>query len=58
MIRWVFIFSLGLFLCSCGVKGKPLPPLKKREIGIGKPLYKGVDDELNENQKKSKKAEP
>jgi len=47
----LFLFLLA----SCGVKGKPLPPEKPREIGIGKPLYKGVDQELNKSTKKDKK---
>lgn len=41
-----------LALCSCGVKGKPLPPDPPREIGIGKPQYKGVDKELLEAETK------
>ncbi len=48
--------NLCLFLCflslgSCGVKGKPVPPEKPREMGIGKPQYKGVDAELNKDLK-------
>ena len=47
-------FIICFALSACGVKGKPLPPKTPREIGIGKPLYKGVDKELNENRKKEK----
>ncbi len=50
----LFIISV-FFLNACGVKGRPLPPETPREIGIGKPLYKGVDKELNESKKKAEK---
>jgi hypothetical protein len=42
---------------GCGVKGRPLPPENPREIGIGKPVYEGVDQEMQETKKKAKKAE-
>lgn len=56
-LRALFIFFISIPLFGCGVKGKPLPPEKPREIGIGKPQYKGVDKELktNENKKKNDK---
>ena len=41
------------FVNGCGLKGKPLPPLAPRELGIGKPVYKGVDKELKEKKKPS-----
>ena len=52
-----FLLSISsIFLISgCGVKGRPLPPETPREIGIGKPQYKGVDKELNESKKKAEK---
>lgn len=53
--RVVFFVFISLILSpGCGVKGKPLPPENPREIGIGKPLYKGVDQEMNESKKKTK----
>lgn len=48
----VLYLPLFLVFVACGVKGKPLPPKTPREIGIGKPLYKGVDDELADPKKK------
>ena len=53
-MRALFVLIFVFALSSCGVKGKPLPPKTPREIGIGKPLYKGVDKELNEKRKKEK----
>lgn len=41
------------FLHACGVKGKPLPPETPREIGIGKPQYKGIDKELRADDEES-----
>ena len=42
--RYGFNFFLVLILSStflsCGVKGKPLPPLEPVEIGRGAPTYK------------------
>ncbi len=55
----VLILCLGIIfgsITACGVKGRPLPPKTPREIGIGKPLYKGVDQEMNESKKKKNKA--
>ena len=43
------LFTLIVLLLGCGVKGRPLPPETPREIGIGKPQYKGVDQELNKS---------
>lgn len=53
-----FFLALG-FLISCGVKGRPLPPLTPREIGYGKPQYKGANQavdlkEETEDKKKKK----
>lgn len=60
-VQILFRFNLALaFLVgsvACGVKGKPLPPKTPREIGIGKPLYKGVDEEMKDSKKKEKKEE-
>lgn len=36
----VLFFSSVIFLASCGVKGKPLPPLEPAAIGRGAPTYK------------------
>lgn len=33
-------FLLMFFIASCGVKGKPMPPLEPAEIGRGAPTYK------------------
>lgn len=46
IFRYLFLLALGFFVPSCGVKGKPLPPETPREIGIGKPQYLGVDEEM------------
>ena len=51
----IIALSICFFQLSCGVKGKPLPPDTPRDIGIGKPLYKGVDDELNKSKSKAEK---
>lgn len=51
----IFLIISIFFLSSCGVKGRPLPPETPREIGIGKPQYKGVDKELNKSKKKAEK---
>lgn len=54
-------FTVPLFMMTlslgCGVKGRPLPPKTPREIGIGKPQYKGVDQELEESKKKKSRRE-
>ncbi len=39
-----------IILGACGVKGRPLPPDSPRDIGIGKPQYKGVDQELSKKK--------
>lgn len=49
------LISIFVLTNGCGVKGRPLPPQTPREIGIGKPQYKGVDKELNESKKKAEK---
>jgi hypothetical protein len=55
-MKALFLFSFLLFLSnSCGVKGRPLPPETPREIGIGRPQYKGVDNELKDTKKKDEK---
>ncbi|MCJ8277916.1 MAG: hypothetical protein MJK18_13830 [Bdellovibrionales bacterium] len=55
----ILIVISYLALIGCGVKGNPLPPENLREIGIGKPQYKGVDAELqktkDEDEKEKKK---
>lgn len=33
---------LAIVVSSCGVKGKPLPPLEPASIGRGAPTYKGT----------------
>jgi hypothetical protein len=39
----ILFYLLLSFTPSCGVKGRPLPPEPPRELGIGKPVYPGVD---------------
>jgi hypothetical protein len=39
LVFYLFVLST----LSCGVKGRPLPPEPPRELGIGKPVYPGVD---------------
>ena len=51
----ILILSLCSISLGCGVKGKPLPPENSREIGIGKPQYKGVDQEMKEDEKQDPK---
>lgn len=53
----LFVFCAANLL-SCGVKGRPLPPEDPQEIGIGRPRYQGVDEELKSSEKKSKKPSP
>ncbi|MCB0377629.1 MAG: hypothetical protein KDD33_03990 [Bdellovibrionales bacterium] len=64
-MKWIVVktFTLCLISVGCGVKGNPLPPETPRELGTGRPQYKGVDMELQEaetreNRKKKKKGEP
>ncbi len=52
------IILLVFFIAGCGVKGRPLPPKTPREIGIGKPIYKGVDQEMNEDENNKKTKAP
>jgi len=33
-------------LCSCGVKGDPLPPEKPSELGRGRPTYKRATEKI------------
>lgn len=41
-----------IFVCGCGVKGDPLPPLKPAELGRGKPTYKRPRSQMwNKNNK-------
>lgn len=52
VLSLIFVITLG-----CGVKGKPLPPETPREIGIGKPQYKGVDEEMKPQQTKKEDSQ-
>jgi hypothetical protein len=54
--RVVSLLVSFLFCVACGVKGRPLPPKNPRDIGIGKPVYKGVDEELKDSAKKKNKV--
>lgn len=46
-IRQVVIKSLMLLsLCSCGVRGDPMPPKTPPDLGRGKPSYKGATESL------------
>lgn len=49
------IFALIFALIGCGVKGRPLPPEEPREIGIGRPQYKGLDMDLKSSEPTLKK---
>lgn len=31
-MRFVFVLILNLVFCSCGIKGKPLPPLPEEPL--------------------------
>lgn len=57
MKNLVILIFFSFWASFCGVKGKPLPPETPREIGIGKPQYKGVDDELKKSKEKSEKEQ-
>ncbi len=47
-MKYIFMISfLSLLVSNCGVKGRPLPPETPSEMGIGRPVFKGVDNELN-----------
>lgn len=52
------LFFIIAVLTGCGVKGRPLPPKTPREIGIGKPIYKGVDQEMKEDESNKKPKAP
>lgn len=42
-IQTIFVLALSVFAvfsASCGVKGKPLPPIEPAHIGRGAPTYK------------------
>ena len=55
MLKACLVIISLLAISACGVKGKPLPPETPREIGIGKPQYKGVDKELKTDKEDKKK---
>ncbi len=43
-----------LFIAACGVKGKPLPPLKSAPIGYGEPNFREATEKINVNKSKTK----
>ena len=47
------LFMVLAGILSCGVKGDPVPPMTPAEIGSGKPLFKGEDDESMSPLKKT-----
>lgn len=51
MKELLLVLSTLFFLCACGVKGRPLPPLEPPPLGQGRLKY---EDE----QTKKKKAGP
>lgn len=50
----LFIFLFLLEACSCGVKGRPLPPLNPAPIGYGEPDLK--KETRKPNSKKNKES--
>lgn len=52
MIKVLLAMTLTLFATSCGVKGKPLPPLEPPSIGTGEPQYQNKKDEKKNHQQK------
>jgi hypothetical protein len=48
----LFLVLASLVLASCGVKGKPMPPLEPPSIGTGEPTYLNKKDEKKNNQKR------
>ncbi len=53
MAGFIIVILMSLLIIGCGVKGRPLPPDTPSEIGIGRPVFKGVDQELNGSVKKN-----
>lgn len=49
------VILLLFFICGCGVKGKPLPPLEQIPIGQGEPNYSKATKDLQIKKKKTKK---
>lgn len=44
-------------LCSCGVKGDPLPPEKPSELGRGRPTYKRATESIKVDPRRPVKQE-
>lgn len=44
-LKNALLFTVAAGAIHCGVKGDPVPPATPAEIGRGKPLFKGEEDE-------------
>lgn len=53
-IRTLFIIGFLVQLTSCGVKGKPLPPLDPTFIGRGQPYIFSAPQPESEEEKRKK----
>lgn len=49
--------SLLIFLCACGVKGKPQPPLTAPVLGRGEPSYSKATENVKLKQKKPRTSD-
>lgn len=52
LLNRLLILLLSTVSVSCGVKGRPLPPLNPAPIGRGEPTYKTTTDIPEESQQK------
>ena len=48
------VISLTFFVCSCGVKGKPQPPLEPVKLGHGEPTYSSTVKKITIEKTKKK----
>lgn len=57
--KYLLVFLVLGFCASCGVKGRPLPPLQSPAIGRGTPTFSGRSDRvsLDELDRKRKEQE-
>ncbi len=52
LLNKLVIFLFLVLSVSCGVKGRPLPPLNPAPIGRGEPTYKTTTETSEESQQK------
>jgi hypothetical protein len=67
-MKALFLTIISIYICACGVKGPPRPPLKPVELGRGQPSFSGATKNMaydsipplesnNEEDEKDKKKE-